>query len=327
MRGGGALVELDEVRHSGAWRAWGALAAERPPFLSPEVFAAMQPLVPGRPYVAEAWSDGDLIGALPLTLSGRTLFGLWSMYSPGYDYCGSDLGLELIWKCLHRSRCWNRIQCTGVPEGSMLATRFLELARADDQVVVRHAAGRHPYVPLDHVTATVGAAVRGDLERMTRIARELELERIAVPTTADLDDALRIQGGLDPRAGHFYQVLGRVLGRRGAASLYFLRVGGERVAALFALEDHRTLFVLALASRDEYAQNNPGDLLLWHAGLEARRRGLRELEIDVPDERRPPWIAGSHPTVTITIYRPTMRGLALYAMNEWFPPALFAPLW
>lgn len=304
MTVGGALVDLDEVRHSGAWHGWGALAAERPPFLSPEVFVAMQPLVPGRPYVAEAWSAGELIGALPLTLAGRTLFGLWTQYSPGYDYCGSDLGLEVIWKCLHRSRCWNRIQCTGVPESSRLASRFLELARADDQVVVRHAAGRHPYVPLDHVTATVGAAARGDLERLTRIARELELERIAVPTKTDLDDALAIHGDVDPRTGHFYHVLGRLLGRRHAASLYFLRVGGERVAALFAIEDHRTLFVLALASRPEYRELNPGDLLLWHAGLEARRRGLRELELDAPDERRPPWMSDSHATVTIAIYRP-----------------------
>ena len=327
MRAGGTLVELDAVRHSDAWRAWGALAANRQPYLAPEVFAAMQPMVPGRPYVAEAWSAGELIGALPLTLAGKTLFGMWSQYSPGYDYCGSDLGLELIWKCLHRSRCWHRIQCTGVPESSKLATRFLELARADDQVVVQHAAGRRPYVPLDHVTATVGAAVRGDLQRMTRIARELELERIPVPTTADLDDALRIHADVDPRAGHFYTVLGRVLGRRGAASLYFLRVGGERIATLFAIEDARTLFVLTLATLPEYRELNPGDLLLWHAGLEARRRGRRELELDVPNERRPPWIEGTHGSITITIYRPTMKGLALYAMNEWFPPMLFAPLW
>jgi hypothetical protein len=330
-----ALRPWEQIRHRGDWGAWCALAAGAPPFLSAEFFALTRRLRPdGDAVLAEAWSDGRMIGALPLVLDGDVLEALDSEHSPRYDYCGSPEGLEAIWRALGTDRRWAQLILPHVPVASLLATRLPELARAGGCPVTLLPAEHQRYFALPGFEARLSKKLRGELKRHGRHVGELTLERIPAPARSTFDEALAIEAMAwkgaagtsitsHPGAEHLYRALLRALGPRGRAALYFLRANGARIATLLAVEDGHTLFALKIGYDPAFARDSPGQLLVWQVALDAERRGLQQLELlGRDDEWKRRWTDEVHDQVTVVIYRRSPRGLLRYTLREVVKPRL-----
>jgi hypothetical protein len=330
-----ALVRFDEVRKSGDWRRWRQLAEDAAPFLAPEFFALARPLVAADSVVvAEAWSEDRLQGALPLAVVGDTLRSLRSDHSPSYDFCGSREGIEAIWRILRADPRWNELVLEKVPADSILAIVLPALARLDGCPAVITPDARHPYLPLPGFEAAMNPKFRSNVQRCGRKAGDLVLERILVPSRDDLEAATAIEAmawkgaagtaiASDAKVEHVYHALARVLGRRGQASLYFLRAGGKRIATLFALENERTLYALKIGYDPTYSNLSPGHLLVWKVATDAEQRGLVELDfVGREDEWKRKWTERVHEHVRIAIYARTLRGLSRYTLRHVVKPRL-----
>ena len=330
-----ALIGLDALRRSSDWKRWGDIAVNEPPYLAPEFFAISQPLATGdQMLVAEAWAPSRILGALPLALTGDILRGLRTDHTPKFDYCGTPEGLDAIWDCLREDARWNELRLDRVPASSALATRLPELARRDNCPVTVRPDTRHLYLPLPGFMAAMNPKFRIHLNQCARKVDDLELERILVPTRADLDEAAAIEAmawkgaaratsAADPRVVHLYQALGRLFGRRGRASLYFLRSGGLRIATLFALEDRHTLFALKIGADPRYGSLSPGHLIVMKVAADAEQRGLRELDfVGHEGDWKRKWTDQAREHVAITVYRRSVRGLSRYTLREVVKPRL-----
>jgi hypothetical protein len=175
---------------------------------------------------------------------------------------------------------------------------------------------------------------RANVLRCARKAGDLVPERILSPSSADVDEAIAIEAmawkgaaatsiATDARTTHLYRVLARLLGRRGQASLYFLRIGGARMATMFTVEDRRTLFALKIGYDPAFAALSPGHLLVWKIACDAERRGLAELDfVGREDEWKRRWTDQVHEHVSIVIYRRSLRGLVRHGLREVVKPRL-----
>ena len=334
-----ALIPFDTIRHSGDWARWARLTAEASPFLSPEFFALNRPLAhEGTAIVAEAWTPSGIVGALPLVLDATILRALRSDHSPSFDFSGTPAGLEAIWGCLKDDDRWSELVLDKVPAESLLVTRLPELARRDGYPVVMHADSRHRFFELTGFEAAMDSKFRSNLLRCERKAGSVVLERVTVPTRDDFEEALAIEAkawkgangtsiDADPRVSHIYEALGRLLGPRGRAALYFLRAAGKRIATLFAIEDQHTLFALKIGFDPTAAQVSPGHLMILEVARDAEQRGLRELNFVGRDaEWKQKWTDRVHELVALRIYARTPRGLVRYGLRELVKPLLPEPI-
>jgi CelD/BcsL family acetyltransferase involved in cellulose biosynthesis len=331
----GSLVGLTHVRHQPGWKHWQHLTADAPPFLGPEFFTLAAPLSEGKdPVVASAWDGDIMVGALPLVRDGHRLRALRCDYSPGYDYCGKPDGVDAIWRALRDDPSWSELVLARVPIDSPLATRLPALAADDGCPQVMRREQAHPYFVLPGFEDRLSPKFRANLLRCERKAGGVELERIPVPDRAAFDDALAIEAmawkgaagtaiEADPRATHLYRALAMLVGRRNQGALYFLRVGGRRIATLVAVEDRRTLYALKIGYDPSAANLSPGHLLVWKVAAEACARGLYDFDfVGRADDWKRKWTDLGREQVTIVIYRDNPRGIAHYAMAVLVKPHL-----
>lgn len=326
-----ALVAFDRLRNGPEWRRWRTLAADAPPYLMPSFFEAVRPLVErGAPFVAEAWTADRMLGALPLVLDGDRLRSLRTDHSPGYDYCGSADGIDAIWDSLLHDDRWTELVLDKLPADSLLAKRLPELARRDGCAVTTAPDGRHPYFVLPDFERAMSAKHRQNLNRCERRAGDVVLEKIVDPPPEDLADAIRLEGmawqdaagtsiASAPKVAQVYERLAHLPD----ASLYFLRIKGARVATLFTLEDHRTVFALKIGYDPAYASFSPGHLIVWKAALDAEARALVEWNfVGRQDEWKSRWTDKAHEHVRIVIYHNTARGIVRHLLRDVIEPRL-----
>ena len=330
-----SMIELVDARRGVAWERWRTLTADAPPFLTPEFFALTAPLAgEGEPVVACAWSSDHLIGALPLRRAGHVLHALASDHTPEFDYWGEPGGLDAIWRMLREDRRWSEMVLDRVPAGSVLAARLADVARGGGSPSVARPGARHPCFPLPGFEARMSPKFRTNVQRCARKAGGVAIERIAVPTRADFAQALAIEAmgwkaiagtsiADDPKVTRFYVALARLFGRRGRASLYFLRIAGERAATLLTIEDARTLYALKIGYDPRHYALGPGHLLVWQVALDAEKRGLEELNfVGRDDEWKRKWTDQAREHASVVVYRRSMRGLATYELREVIKPRL-----
>ncbi len=330
-----SVVDLPSIRQLPDWQRWRTLTAKEPPYLAPEFFTLAARFADGKPVVVEAWEDDEhMIGALPLVRKGDRLGALRCDFTPGYDYAGSEQGVELIWQALREDTSWNELDIAKLPRDSMLASHLPALATKDGFPVTIKLDSRHPYFALDDFEAAMSPKFRTNLRRCDRKAGGVELERIAVPDRAAFDEALAIEAmawkgaagtsiEADPDAVHFYRVLSRLLGRRGFGQLYFLRSEGRRIAMLFALEDGHTLYALKIGYDPAVSNLSPGHLIVWKVAADAAARGLKVLDfVGRDDGWKRKWTDRVHEHVEIKLFRPNAIGLARYASHNLLKPHL-----
>lgn len=329
-----AMIELGHARKSADWKRWQTLTAKAPPFLAPEFFTLVARFEPDEAVVAEAWESDALIGALPLARHGDRISNLRCDFTPGYDYYGAPAGIESIWKELRADPSWAELELGKIPCDSVLATRLPGLATADGYPVAFRIDARQPYFTLPGFEAALSPKFHTNLVRCARKAGGVELERIPVPDRAAFDEALALEAmawkGLagtaidsDAQAAQFYRTLSRLVGRRGAGALYFLRAQGRRIAMMFAVEDAHTVYALKIGYDPAAANLSPGHLLVWKVAADAEARGLAELNfVGREDGWKRKWTELAHERVAMTIYRPNRIGLARYAKRHLIRPRL-----
>lgn len=328
----GSVRGLDDVRRDEDWRKWRALSASAPPFLAPEFFRLEQPLISGEPLVAEAWEGDALIGVLPLSLEGHTLSALRSDHSPGYDYWGDPQGLDSIWKALARDPRWDVLTLEGVPATSPLTTELRTVTEPSGAHHVVKPKAHHVVLDLPAFESKLNGKFLANLRRCARKLGGIELERIASPSRSDFQAALAIEAAAwkgaagesissDARVAHLYHAMTRLFGRRGRASLSFLRARGERIAQLFSVEDGDTLFALKIGYDPRFADVSPGHLMVWVVAADAERRGLRHLDfVGHDDSWKHKWTDASEELVKVVVYRRSPRGLVEHVLHEVVAP-------
>ncbi len=331
----GKLVSFANVRHGETWSRWRELSAHAPPFLAPEFFVLERPLSEaGEALLAQAWQDGALSGALPLSLHDHTLEALRSDQTPGFDYWGSADGLDAIWRCLLNDKRWDVMLLKNVPADSLLATRLVELSRKDGCLSAVRPGARHPFFELQGFEKQLSSKFFTNLRRCARKAGGVELERLTSPTRSVLEQALELEAmawkgaagtsiATDKQVAHLYAAITRLFGRRGRAALSFLVAGGERIALLFSVEDDHTLYALKIGYDPRLAAVSPGHLMVWKVAQDAEQRGLRQLDfVGREDGWKRKWTDQAHEQVSVLIYRRSPRGLFLWGVREQLEPRL-----
>jgi CelD/BcsL family acetyltransferase involved in cellulose biosynthesis len=154
-------------------------------------------------------------------------------------------------------------------------------------------------------------------------SRSREFERVTVDDPSALDDMFRLEAAWKGEAGTaiastvetlgFYRDLAESFARTGALSLTFLRIGGVRIAGHFALEDDRAYYLLKPGYDPTYSQFGPGHILIYEAAVDARRRGLQELDFSGQDMAwKRSWTSLARQQVALAIYRPNLRGITAH---------------
>ncbi|WP_424139794.1 GNAT family N-acetyltransferase [Roseomonas chloroacetimidivorans] len=150
-------------------------------------------------------------------------------------------------------------------------------------------------VPLDPDFAVVEKGISGDRRSSLRRLRKRadgfgKVEFLAVvpgPSDVDgyLDEVFRLEGSgwkgrvgsailTDPEKGRFFRLYGRAAAERGMLRLFFMRLGGEAIAARFAIAHAGRLWDLKIGYDERWRSCSPGILLTQETLRHACREGL-----------------------------------------------------
>jgi CelD/BcsL family acetyltransferase involved in cellulose biosynthesis len=296
---------------------------EGPPILAPEFFLATARLMrEPEPILFGARRGRALVLALPLARRGRTLRALRSEHTPRIDVVGDSIALPTLWRAVYGSGSWDVIDLEGVPADSPLAVLLPEIARDDGCEVFVRETHRAPWFWVEDIEQHIHRRFRGDMRRLERQLGGIELERVPIFRREAVSAVLRLEAAAwkgaagtaiacDPKLSRFYATVARLLARRGALSLTFLRARGRRIAAQFGLEDGTTYFLLKTGYDPEFAHFGPGQLLVRETAIDCARRGLARFDLmgkATPWKMK--WTDQSRPHVRVTIYAGSTRGRA-----------------
>lgn len=210
-----------------------------------------------------------------------------------------------IWDHLAARRDeWDVLELRQLPAASPALAEFRRLAARDRFLTGVWRPADSLSVPLDggwdrylmSLSHNHRAKMRKGLRRLERIG-DVVLETI--DSEADLDGALedgfRLEAaGWKGRRGtailcspilrRFYDRLARASAATGGLSLFFLTVGGRRVAFAYALRHQRRLFVLKAGFDPDWGAYSPYNVLTFLILRDACRRGLAGYEFLGADE-------------------------------------------
>jgi len=315
---------------------WERLAADAPPFLRPAFFLAVARWLPppGDPVLVSAHLDRALAAIMPLVLHRGRLSALRCMHTPRFDLVGTPAALGAMWNRLREDTRWYALELGGVPEESPLAGALVDLARRDGFRVARWPGSEAPYIPLAEFERALPGKFRRNLQARRRKLADLRFERVAVADDEVIEEAFRLEAAAwkadagtainsSPASRGFYTELARRFAACGSLSINFLRAEGKRIAVHFAIEDGRTYYLLKPGYDPDYARFGPGHLLVHEAALDARSRGLVELDfLGQAMDWKLEWTSLLRRHVHLRIYRPSPRGRAAYAARHVVRPAL-----
>jgi CelD/BcsL family acetyltransferase involved in cellulose biosynthesis len=323
------VAPFPEIHDGDLLERWSELSSSAPPFLTPEFFMLNRALRrEGEAYLAEAWRDGSLVGAMPLVFESHRALALTTDHTPGYDYCGEPDGIDAIWDALSHDPRWDVMSFRNVPSASPLATRLAPLAQKDGCPTKIYPAARHPVFSLGNFEASLSPKFLANVRRCGRKAGGVELERLTLPTQADFDEAFAIEAmawkgaagtGIanDHAVTQLYVSLIRTFGERGRAALYFLKCGTRRVATLLSVETNQTLYALKIGYDPHDYALSPGHLMVWQVARDAEHRGLRQFDfVGHQDAWKRKWTEEADQQVSLTIYRHSPEGILLWGLSE-----------
>ena len=308
---------------------WERLTAGAPPFLAPEFIRLTARLE----HMDDTWLFGaragdTLVTALPLARHGRLFQSIKGDHAPRFDVSGDPRGLAEVWQAIRDTADWDVLELRGVPSDSPLAAHLPELVRADGCRAVVRETHRSPYFLTDGIEQRIHRRFRGDMRRLERQLGGVELERIDVFDRAALREVLRLEAAAwkgaagtaiacDERLVHFYAALARIFARRKRLTTAFLHAHGKRIAALFALEDDTTFYLMKTGYDPEFAHFGPGQLLIRETAADAARRGLSRYDMmgkDTPWKLK--WTDEARSHVEVLVYAPTARGRLGHLVRE-----------
>ncbi|MFO0669060.1 MAG: hypothetical protein U0235_05430 [Polyangiaceae bacterium] len=214
------------------------MAHDAPLFLAPEFFDHARRLAQRCP-----WSPRRGLARCAEFCSvvrvGRDLHALRSDQTPGFDYVGDVDALGALFRALETDPGWDVLRLKNVPEASPLATRLPDVVRAAGGRAIVRPGARH-YVRPRVVRGEPRAQVPHQPRCRERKLGGVSFERLTHPTRADFVEAFGIEAmawkaaagtamAIDERVSHLYEIVIRLFGAAGHASLSFIRADGRRV--------------------------------------------------------------------------------------------------
>ena len=247
----------------------------------------------GTPYLLAVKDRERVVALAPLMLDHgkmygypvRRLHGMGNVYTERFDLLLGDRpreASEALWAYLKaQSRRWDVLELRQLPVESPTLGLLSDLAERDRCAVGWWPSSDSPYVavrdPWDVYYKSLKKVHRADMrKRMANLERQGPIEMEVVQSEEELErhfgEALRLESSAwkgaqgtaigsraDSRA--FYRDVLRRAAKNGWLRLYFLVVGGKRVAVRIALLFRNRLYMLKSGYDPSYAPYSPSHLL------------------------------------------------------------------
>ena len=300
--------------------------------------------------------DGDAAIALaPLMASEdrvcglrvRTLEFLANVHAPRFEMIvarGREEAYDAVWAHLASLEdTWDVLQLKEVPSDSPTLRHLQRLAAADGFPVGVWPSLRSPYVPTaggwDAYLQGLAAKQRANIRnRMRRLERQgaVAVELVSGHDGLDeaLEEGLRLEASAwkatagtaivsRPDTAGFYRKLAGVAARCGWLRLYFLSVGGRRVAFTYALAMGQRLYLLKVGYDPDWAPCSPQNTLCFLVLRTLFESGCAELDFLGSDEEwKRRWTPHRRAQDWLYVFRPSPRLRLAHGMKFGLLPRL-----
>jgi CelD/BcsL family acetyltransferase involved in cellulose biosynthesis len=256
----------------------------------------------------------------------------------------ADDSYRALWHAIHEGgRRWDVLQLSQIPVDSNTRERFRTLAAGEGRRTGVWKSGAAPYLELpsswDAFSNTLSSKFRQNLRnRLGRLSRlgEPTLEVVADPESirAAKADAQRLEASgwkstegtaivSDKSVERFYALLTERAGECPWLRLFFLSVGGRRIATAYAAVYANRLFLLKTGYDPELAKCSPFKLLTYFAVKHACEQGYRELDfLGDTEPWKLDWTSTTRPHDWLFVFSGTPRGRLLHPLKFQVVPAL-----
>ncbi|HEY6864485.1 MAG TPA: GNAT family N-acetyltransferase [Burkholderiales bacterium] len=178
-----------------------------------------------------------------------------------------------------------------------------------------------------------GVARRSDLRRKQRYAERLGAlaYEAMTPTPGQLDslleEAFRVEASgwkgesgsalsRNARAGAFYRRYAAAACASGLLRLFFMRVDGQAIATVIAVECAESLWTLKIGFDESFSRCSPGSLLTRYTIAWAAERGLRSYEfLGTAAAWTRDWTRDERRCVSLRLYPLRPKALAAFALD------------
>lgn len=247
----------------------------------------------GTPYILTVHDGSSITAIAPLMLDHgkmygypiRRLHGMGNVYSERFELLLGDRPHEAAQAlCAYlkaHAGSWDVLELRQVPAGSPTLSRLAEVAEREGCFVGRWPSTESPFVAVggswDHYYKGRKKVHRADMrKRMANLEQHGEIRMEVVHSDEHFDkdfaDALRlessawkgaqgtaIESAVESKA--FYRAVLTMAAHNKWLRLYFLTVGGKRIAVRIALLLHNKLYMLKSGYDPQYAPFSPSHLL------------------------------------------------------------------
>ncbi len=296
------------------------------------------------------WRKGDKIcGVAPLMFSQEQRFGfsvrrLGTLYNthlqrtsfPVLENRRAEF-LQLLWQhVLSVSPTWDVLELSPFHRVSPALAVVENFAANSGLTRTYWTEGQSPFLTIigkwdDHLK-TLSKNRRGNFQRQFKKLAEHGGITLEVVTGGDLlDDALQAGYRMesmgwkgekgtaissDPALRAFYGNLAARNATTDGLRLYFLCVGGRRIAFQYCLEAKNTVYVLKTGYDTDFAPYSPSQLLAWKVLESAYDRGIREYDfLGGTDDWKRVWTQETRELVWMIVYSKTLRGRLLQGLK------------
>lgn len=333
---------------------WDALVARGPvdlPFVRHRWLAAwLDVFAPGAPVRVLCARDaaGEAVGFAPL-LERREAGATW-LVAPANDHScrvewalGPDASgaVAALWAHLRDALRWDALLLRDLPRDGPTSTLLEPLARADRHLTGRWRSLDTPHLVLGGTPAEerTSSKFRANLRRRAKRLGEMgavALRRIEAP--ADVDEAVEAFFALeaagwkgangtaiagDPRLRAFYLRVAREAAAAGELAGRALTLDGRAIAFHLGLVHRGTYYLPKTAYDESLAPVSPGQLLHREVVAECEARGLGALDFLGPDMTwKRDWEPEHRPHDWLYVYRPSLRGRAMFTLKHRVKPAV-----
>jgi CelD/BcsL family acetyltransferase involved in cellulose biosynthesis len=296
-----------------------------------------------------------IVGIVPLMLRQGWMYGLpvrrlqsiHNVYSERFDFIINGPPDEIyptIWNhLLTRGPAWDVLELHQVPVGSPTLSHLVRLATADRHPAERWHSCDSPCIPAEgsweYYRETLDrrhlANLRNRLGRLNRMGRiEMEVIKDAEPAEAAFAEGWTIEAAAWkgeagtairclPRVRAFYEAFAIRAARRGWLRLYFLRIGGQRIAFCYGLCFRNRLFTLKTGYDPRYASCSPSTVLCSMMIEEAFQHGREEVDLlGVNEGWKRSWTSTTRRHEWLFVFRPGVRSRLLRWAKFRMAPAL-----
>lgn len=260
-----------------------------------------------------------------------------------HDDCRDEF-LQLFWKHVRSvAPAWDVLELSPFDRLSPTLP-LIEAAAAGSRLPIQYwTEGHSPFLSIagtwDTYLKTLSNNRRGNFLRQFKKLAELGEVEVELVTGGDaldaaLQDGYRIEAmgwkgtqgtaiGSDPTLSAFYASLAARMAATDGLRLYFLRVGGRRIAFQYCVETKDRLYVLKPGYDPEFARFSPSQLLAWRVLESAFARGIVEYDfLGGADDWKLVWAKEKREIVWMLVYARTLRGRLLRLLKVHVAPWL-----